>query len=64
MQDLAKSVNEKLPKGFSFFLLVAPNGQGNGRANYVSTMERKSALNSMKEFIIRCGHEEDWMKHL
>lgn len=64
MQDLGKTVSDKLPKGFNFFLFVAPVGDDEGRANYVSTIERECAIKCMKEFIIKCGHEEDWMKHL
>ena len=33
-------------------------------ANYVSNANREDVLNAMKEFLIRCGHEEDWMKDI
>lgn len=63
MQGIAQAVKEKIPAGFGFFVLVASPGD-NGRANYVSNLARETALKVMKEFIIRNGAEEEWMKHL
>jgi len=63
MQDIGNDVNKRLPKEFGFFCLVFPFNSTEGRANYISNGEREQVIKSMKEFIIRAGHEEDWMKH-
>jgi len=63
MQDIAKDVKERIPEGHGFFVLVYPFEGFDGRANYVSNGKREDVINSMKEFIIKCGHGEDWMKH-
>ena len=64
MQDIAKTVDSKLPDGFGFFIFVYPFNRTDGRANYISNGNREDVIKSMKEFIIKAGHEEDWMKHL
>ena len=64
MQLIAKTVKEQLPQGFGFFIMVFPFGDVEGRANYVSDGNREDVIKMMKEFIIRCGYEEDWMKHI
>jgi len=64
MQTIARSVEEQLPKGWGFFLFVAPFEENQGRANYCSTMTRETAIHAMKEFIIKAGAGEDWMKHI
>jgi len=66
MQDLARGIKQALPPGWCFFLFAAPSHEHakEGRANYVSTIERKSAINCMKEFIIKAGAGEEWMKHI
>ncbi len=63
MQDIGKSVLRHLPEGYGFFVLVYPPGTG-GEANYVSNSSREDVINVMKEFLIKCGHKEDWIEHL
>lgn len=65
MQAVAKAVERELPEGWGYFVLAFPFGEGaDHRADYVSNAQRKDVLNVMKEFLIRNGAEEDWMKHL
>ncbi len=65
MQGIGRAVHERIPEGFGFFVMVFPfGGPDEGRANYVSNGQRKDIINAMKEFIIRCGYEEDWLKNL
>ena len=67
MQDIASRIVERIPEGFTFMLFIAPSENAtpnDGRANYISNMQRVDALNCMKEFIIKSGAEEDWMKHI
>lgn len=64
MQDIAKDVAKRLPEDFGFFVLVFPFNNADGRANYVSNGKREDVIKSMKEFIIKAGHGEDWMKHI
>lgn len=64
MNDIGQAVNERIPDGFGFFVMVFPFENDDGRANYVSNGKREDVVNAMKEFIIRAGAEEDWMKHI
>ena len=34
------------------------------RVIYASNADRKDAVNALKEWLIKSGAEEDWMKHL
>lgn len=61
----AQAVEAKLPDNHGFILLVAPYGDGdNNRLSYISSMRREDAINVLKEWLIKCGAAEDWMKHL
>ena len=63
LNSLASHIDRCLPKGMGFFLLVAPTGDvPDRRSQYVSNCSRKDIINVMKEWLIQCGHEEDWMK--
>lgn len=66
MQDIGHAVNERLPEHYGFFVFAAPsNGTpGESQAKYVSNLSRENALLVMKEFIIRNGAAEDWMKNI
>jgi hypothetical protein len=59
----AKEIEAKFPDNHGFILLVAPFGEG-GRTAYISSIDRVAAVNLLKEFLIKAGAEEDWMKHL
>lgn len=65
MQAAATAVKTVMPNGVVFFIFAAPAGEvEHGRANYVSNMKREDAIKCMKEFIIRSGAAEDWMKNI
>lgn len=65
MNSIGESIESRLPEGHGFFVLVFPFVKGeNVRANYCSNGDREGVLNAMKEFLIECGHGEDWMKHI
>jgi hypothetical protein len=58
-----------LPDNHGFILMVVPYGSGEGRLEYLSNLKREDAINLLKEFLIKeflikCGAEEDWMKHI
>jgi hypothetical protein len=64
LQRIAGQIKAELPDGYGFFLLAAPYSGAQSRASYISNMHREDAINVMKEFLIKAGAEEDWMKHL
>lgn len=65
LNDIAHAVNERLPEGYGFFVMVFPFKEGpDNRANYTSNANRSDILNVMKEFLIRNGEAEDWMKDI
>lgn len=59
----AKAAHDRLPDGSVFILMVAPPGE-NVRLGYVSNMDRPTAINVLKEWLIKSSGEEEWMKHL
>lgn len=65
LKEAAKAVEAKLPDNYGFILLAFPfNGEGDARLVYISNAERTGALNAMKEWMLKCGASEDWMKHI
>lgn len=61
----AKAIKDKLPDNHGFLLLTAPFGTGGkDRLYYISDMERADAINLLKEFLLKAGAAEDWMKHI
>jgi hypothetical protein len=63
LRAAASAISDKLPDQHGFLLLVANYGEG-GRLYYVSTMTRDTALNVLKEFLLKAGAAEDWMQHI
>lgn len=65
LQEMCRMVASKLPDNHGFVILTFPFGNDPGqRLQYASNANRTDVLNAMKEFIIRNGAEEDWMKHI
>jgi len=65
LRELARLVNSKLPDNHGFILLTFPFGDDPGsRVTYTSNANRKDAIAALKEFIIKAGGEEEWMKHI
>jgi len=65
LQLAANAIKARLPDNHAFILLVAPVGdQPNNRLMYVSDMHREDAINVIKEWLLKAGAAEDWMKHI
>lgn len=65
LREMAKLVSAKLPDDYGFIVLAMPfNGQGGNRLVYTSNIQRVDAIAMLKEFMLRCGAAEDWMRHL
>jgi hypothetical protein len=65
MQDMGRAVRRILPHGWGFFLLTFRFGDvDDSRCNYISDAKRQDVINVMKEWLIKAGAQEDWMKHL
>lgn len=65
IKDIAKAVKDKLPDNYGFIVLAFPfNNEGDSRLIYVSNAERTGVINTMKEFLLKAGASEDWMKHI
>lgn len=65
MQKAAEAINAVLPDNHGFILLVAPyTEQPDGRLFYISSMSRESAINALKEWLIKASGQEEWMKHI
>lgn len=63
LQLAGRDIKARLPNGWGFILLAATFGE-DGQLVYTSDIDRKDAINVLKEFLIKAGAEEDWMKHL
>jgi hypothetical protein len=65
LKDAARAVQAKLPDNTGFILLTFPfNGEGDNRLAYISNAQRTDAINALKEWLLKCGATEDWMKHI
>ena len=65
LKEAARAVQAKLPDNYGFILLAFPfHGEGDNRLVYISNAQRTDALNAMKEWLLKCGAAEDWMRHI
>jgi len=65
LKNAAKAIEAKLPDNYGFILLAAPfNGEGDNRLVYTSNIQRADAIAMLKEWLLKCGAAEDWMKHI
>ncbi len=65
MQAIGKSVHNQIPPGWAFLVMVFPTGSADGRnLRYVSNAELRDAINVVKEWLLKCGAAEDWMKEI
>lgn len=61
----AQTLSQLIPAGHGFILMVMPtDGHPEARLSYVASIDRKSAIGVLKEWLIRASGEEDWMKNL
>jgi hypothetical protein len=66
LKQAGTAIKAKLPDNHGFILLVAPFGEPseNSRLSYISTLTRETAINVLKEWLIKASGPEEWMKHI
>ena len=65
LREMCKILMTKLPDNHGFILLAFPFGGDPGqRMIYASNADRRDVVNALKEWLIKSGEEETWMKHL
>jgi hypothetical protein len=65
LRDIAKAISDRLPDNHGFIVLTFPFGNDpDSRASYASNANRADVINVLKEWLIKCSAEEDWMKHI
>lgn len=65
LREMADVLKAKLPDNHGFILLTFPFGDDPGqRYQYISNAVREDAINALKEFLLKAGAAEDWMKHI
>lgn len=64
LRVICRIVNKMIPEGWGLFLFCAPFDERPGRANYISTMTRETAIACMKEFIAKQQDGTGWAKHV
>lgn len=60
IEKIGASVSDISPDGSGFIVLVA-TGQN---LRYTSNLSRAEAILVLKEWLIKCVAEEDWMQHI
>jgi len=65
LRDMGDMLKSRLPDNHGFLLLTFEFGSGDGqRLHYISNAQRADAINVLKEFLLKAGAAEDWMKHI
>ena len=70
LREAAQAVHSKLPDNYGFIVIAAPfsaadgSPGGDGRMVYLSNIQRENAVAMLKEWLLKCGAAEDWMKHI
>ena len=65
LKEAADAVKARLPDNYGFILLATPvPWEGDKRLIYVANCERADAIAMLKEWLLKCGAAEDWMKHI
>lgn len=66
LQRIARLIDEELPAGWGFGLLVFPFNGEPGRCNYIANGHRDGVVAEMKAFIKRseeAGSDDEFYKH-
>ncbi len=64
LSDAGAAVARLLPDHHGFIIMAVPYRGGDQRLKYISNLDRTEAIKVLKEFLIKCCGEEDWMKHI
>jgi len=66
LNEMAARVDEFCPEGHCFIILAFPVGDvpEDRQLRYASNARRETAVACMKEWLIKAGHGEDWMKEV
>ena len=63
LREMAKVVQAKMPDGFGFIVFAFEFGEDK-RMYYTSNAKREDAINALKEWLIKCSGEEEWLRHI
>lgn len=63
LKEAARAIEAKFPDNHGFILFVAPYGDA-GKCRYIASIDRRAAINLLKEWLIKASGEEEWMRHL
>jgi len=65
LENAAVALERELPERYGFILLAFPfDGQGDNRMVYLSNARREDAIAALKEWLLKAGAAEDWMRHI
>jgi len=64
LNEMARTVQSKLPDNHGFILLAFPYDNENGKLIYTSSADREDAIKILKTFLFHCGASEEWMKYI
>jgi len=63
-QECCQAIAKIIPKGTGFIIFTFPTEGQEGLLWYGSNSDHRDCLNVLKEWMIKCGHQEDWMKNV
>lgn len=64
LQDMAEMLEAKLPDNHGFILLTFEFGDRHDRLlTYTASGQREDCIKAMKEWLIRVGEKDLWLKH-
>lgn len=66
MELIYETLKSLAPPDYFFFFLMGPLGPNfdGKQANFITNAKREQIIKVMKEFLIRNGSDEEWMKHM
>ena len=63
MKRAAQEIEKQFPDNTGFILFVCPYG-ADQTMRYTASIRREDAINVLKEWLIKAGGPEEWMKHI
>ena len=65
LKEMAHLLEAKLPDAHGFILLTFPFGDDpDRRVTYTSNGQREDCVRAIKEWLLRIGEQDEWLKHV
>jgi hypothetical protein len=64
LEAALEAAKQHIPKGHAIMLTTVPYGESQEGIRYISTCDRKSAIEILKTLLFQWGEGENWAKHI